>query len=58
MTSPVQAEAEREREEDKEREGSGRWHRSSESKRGETALDGLAAEQMWMREGEVGRERM
>lgn len=28
-----------------------------ESEQGETALDGLAAKQMWMREGEVYRGR-
>lgn len=30
---------------------------ASESKQGETALDGLAAEQMWMRQREMDRER-
>lgn len=35
--------------------GNGRWHRKSKRKWGDTEIDGLAAEQMWMREG--GKER-
>lgn len=31
--------------------GNGRWHRKSKRKWGDTEIDGLAAEQMWMREG-------
>lgn len=56
MTSPVQWE--RGRETGKQREGVGGGRNEACRERGGAALDGLAAEQMWMKERDGRRRRM